>query len=146
MPNALRSQIHDLAVTFATHVLSAIRGASLEDILTESQGGGSASSPVKRGPGRPPKSAARGGTTAANPTLATKTKGGRLVRRSPSDIAKALASIVGLLKKKPGLRSEAIRAALKMDRKEMPRVIAEGLSKKVLVKKGEKRATTYRTV
>jgi hypothetical protein len=35
---------------------------------------------------------------------------------------------------------------LKMEAKEMPRVLAEGLGRKVLAKKGEKRATAYRAV
>ena len=56
-----------------------------------------------------------------------------------------LASVVALLKKSPdGLRSEAIRDALKLDRREVPRVLAEGLKGKVLRKRGAKRATVYR--
>jgi predicted HTH transcriptional regulator len=79
-------------------------------------------------------------------TPAKKNNGQRLARRSPDDIKRALASIVALVKKTPNMRAEAIRTALKMDRKELPRVIAEGLSTKALSKKGEKRATTYRAV
>jgi hypothetical protein len=52
--------------------------------------------------------------------------------------------VVALVKtKKDGLRAEQIRAALKMQSKEMPRVLVEGLSTKKLVSKGQKRATTY---
>lgn len=40
-------------------------------------------------------------------------------------------------------RAEQIRAALKMESKEMPRVLKEGLAKKKLKAKGQKRATTY---
>jgi Fic family protein len=51
---------------------------------------------------------------------------------------------VGLVKKsKAGLRAEEIRATLKMQSKEMPRILKEGLSTKVLKSKGQKRATTY---
>jgi hypothetical protein len=152
MSNALRAQIETFAAMFAADVLKAIRGASLEDILSESggtarspraaAGHAAADQPAKRGPGRPRK-AARAPTA---PKPAAKGKGGRLARRSPADIARALASVVALVKKTPNLRAEAIRAELKMDRKEMPRVLAEGLAKKVLAKKGEKRATTYRAV
>ena len=72
------------------------------------------------------------------------TKGGRLARRSPADIAKTLAQIVSLLKtKKGGLRSEEIRKALKLDVREVPRVLKEGLAKKALKSKGQKRATVY---
>ena len=44
--------------------------------------------------------------------------------------------------KKDGLRAEQIRAALKMQNKEMRRVLQEGLAKKKLKSKGQKRATT----
>ncbi|MBV9945571.1 MAG: hypothetical protein JOZ69_01835 [Myxococcales bacterium] len=65
-------------------------------------------------------------------------------RRSPDDIAKALEQVHGLLKrKKDGLRAEQIRDELNMQSKEMPRVLAEGLAKRKLRKKGQKRATTY---
>ena len=64
--------------------------------------------------------------------------------RSLEDIAKTLASIVALLKgKKAGLRSEQIRAALKLDKREMPRVLKMGLAKKAIRSKGQKRSTTY---
>jgi len=75
---------------------------------------------------------------------AKKAKGGRLARRTPADIAKALGEIVALVKtKKAGLRSEEIRKALKLDVREVPRVLKEGLTKKKLRSKGQKRATTY---
>jgi hypothetical protein len=144
MTNSLRSHISDLASTFASAVLTAIRGASLEDILAETTS--SAESP-RRGPGRPRRSAAA--VTAPKPKSASaraparKAKG-RLARRSPADIAKALEKVVALVKSsKAPLRSEQIRAKLGMDKKEMPRVLQEGLTKKVLKSKGQKRATTY---
>jgi hypothetical protein len=52
--------------------------------------------------------------------------------------------VVALVKKnKNGLRAEAIRTSLGMASKEMPRVLKEGLAKKKLKAKGQKRATTY---
>jgi hypothetical protein len=130
----LRSTLHDLANSFASSVLDAIRGASLEELLGEA--GGSA----RRGPGPPPKSTAA--PTASATTRARKP--GRLPRRSAEQIAKALDQVVALVKtKKDGLRAEQIRAALKMQSKEMPRVLQEGLAKKKLKAKGQKRATTY---
>jgi Fic family protein len=73
-----------------------------------------------------------------------KGKGGRLARRSPADIARALDAVVILVRKSTkGLRSEEIRKALKLDVREVPRVLKEGLSKKKLKSKGQKRATTY---
>jgi hypothetical protein len=69
---------------------------------------------------------------------------GRLARRSPEQIAKAVERVVALVKKsKDGLRSEQIRAELKLDKRELPRVLGEGLTKKVLKSKGQKRATRY---
>ncbi|MGH7439932.1 MAG: hypothetical protein ACRENE_29945 [Polyangiaceae bacterium] len=128
----LRSHLDALAATFANAVLEAIRGASLEELLAES-GGGS-----RRGPGRPRKLAT---TSAAS---SSRRSSGRLARRSPEQIAKALDQVVALVKgKKDGLRAEQIRAALKMESKEMPRVLKEGLAKKKPKAKGQKRATTY---
>jgi len=72
---------------------------------------------------------------------------GRLHRRSPEQIANALDRVVALVKgNKDGLRAEQIRAALKMQSKEMPRVLREGLAKRKLKAKGQKRATTYTAV
>ena len=52
--------------------------------------------------------------------------------------------MVDLVKKNPkGLRAEQIRAQLKMEAKEMPRILKEGLAKKTLKSKGQKRSTTY---
>lgn len=129
MPTNLRAQLAALADTFADAVLAAIRSASIEDLQAES-------GPARRGARQP-----RGGTTTGNPKT---TKGGRLARRSPEDIAKVLAQVVALVKKiKTGLRAEEIRKALNLDVREMPRVLREGVAKRVLTSKGQKRATTY---
>jgi len=162
MPNDLRSSIEALAATFASSILAAIRGANLDDVLTvgsepapaAKRGRGRprkdaaqtpaasarASTLPKRGPGRPKKTSA-----AAVPSVSPKkgAQGGRLARRSQAQIEKTLGDIVALVKKKPGLRAEQIRAQLGLQAKEMPRILAEGLSTKTLTKKGEKRATVY---
>ncbi len=130
MPN-LRSELSALADTFANSVLAAIRTASIEDLLAESGGA------ARKGPARP------GGTTTGSPK-AKRTNGGRLARRSPEDIAKALAQVVALVKKsKTGMRAEEIRKELDLDVREMPRVLREGVAKKALKSKGQKRAPTY---
>jgi hypothetical protein len=134
---SLRSTLDSLATSFAGAVLDAIKGASLQELLAESAGA------PKRGPGRPRGPAARVAAPAAarNPRVA-----GRLARRSPEEIARTLEKIQGLLKgKKAGMRSEEIRAALQLDVREMPRVLKEGLAKKKLKSRGQKRATTYTT-
>jgi hypothetical protein len=84
------------------------------------------------------------GAAHKSPTSDGHTATGRLPRRSAEDIAAALDRVIALVKKnKDGLRAEEIRAALKMQAKEMPRILKEGLSTKKLKSKGQKRATAY---
>jgi hypothetical protein len=129
MPNALHSRLSDLAASFASAVLDAVKSASLKDLHTD----GSVAEP--RG---------RRGASRAAPARATSAKPGRLARRSADDIAGALDSVVALVKKhKDGMRAEEIRRELGMQAKEMPRVLKEGLSSRVLRTRGQKRATTY---
>jgi hypothetical protein len=131
---SLRSTLDSLAASFANAVVDAIRGASLQELLAESGGG------ARRGPGRPPKSKAE----PVAPAAPRARKPGRLPRRSAEQIAQVLSRVVALVKSnKDGLRAEEIRSALQMEAKEMPRVLKEGLAKKKLKAKGQKRATTY---
>jgi hypothetical protein len=169
MPNDLRSAIDEFAKTFAASIVASLRGASLDDILAlgierapaAGRGPGRpkksaapaarvapapvAVAPAKRGPGRPKKSLASApkASVAVAAPVKKSTKGGRLARRSQGQIEKALGDVVALVKKKPGLRAEQIRKELGLEAKEMPRILAEGLSSKKLGKKGEKRATAY---
>jgi hypothetical protein len=130
--NTLRSALDDLARTFASGVLAAIRGASIEDLQVESDGG--------RG-----RRAGGGGGGQPDPLRgARKTKGSRLARRSPEQIAKTVDQVVALVKKsKGGLRSEEIKKALGLDVREVPRILKTGVKTKKLKSKGHKRATTY---
>ncbi len=133
--STLQSRIQTLADSFAQGVLAAIRSASLEEILA---GGGAA---PKRGPGRPPKAAASAPKAAP---AAKRGKGGRLPRRSPSDIE----HVIGLITKAlsdagKGLRSEELQKVLKLSKKEIVGPLAQALSAKRITKKGQKRATTY---
>jgi general secretion pathway protein A len=70
---------------------------------------------------------------------------GRLPRRSIEDIQKTLDRVVAAVKatKGKGLRAEEIRKQLSLDVREVPRVLKEGVRKKRLRTKGQKRATTY---
>ena len=134
MPNSLQSTIHQLASSFAEEVLNSIRGLSLEEILAASGRGGRKGAAVGR--------VAAAASSKAKP--AAKRRSGRLERRSPEDIEKAAHSIQALLQKnKAGLRSEQIQSALGLDKKELPRPLAFALESKLIVKKGQKRATTY---
>jgi hypothetical protein len=130
--SSLRTTLNDLASSFAASVLDAVRGASLAELVHQTTGG------ARRGPGRP-KAMPDG-----NMRPTREARSGRLKRRSPEEIAKALDEVLALLaKSKGGLRAEQIRERLKMQSKEMPRVLKEGLVKKKLRSKGQKRATTY---
>jgi hypothetical protein len=129
--STLRQHLQDLAATFANSVLTAIRSASIEDLLAQS---GAA---PRRGPGRPPSAHA-----AATP--ARRSRGGRLARRSSADIAKVIDRVVGLLRQSPkGLRAEQIRSKLGLRANEMPRPLKDALASGRLGKSGQKRATTY---
>jgi hypothetical protein len=120
----LRSTLQSLASQFATNVLAALRGASIEEI-----------SEVVRSSSRAAKPERNGRRVA---------RSGRLGRRSADDIAGMVDSIFTLLEKNPdGLRAEQIRDALGVEAKELPRPLAEGLSSGRLTKSGQKRATTY---
>jgi hypothetical protein len=128
----LQSRLSDLARNFANAVLEALRGAPLQELFASGGREGASS-----------ERSARSSTPAATRKDRTRSSG-RLQRRSPEDIAKALDEVVGLVKKhKDGRRAEQIRTALGMQAKEMPRVLKEGLSTKKLKSKGQKRATVY---
>ena len=138
----LRTTIHELAQAFADSLLEAIRRAPVGDI----SGPERPERPERPVVGRP---AARTRSSASakkakDAPRAVKASTRRPKRRSPQDIAGALAQVVAVVKKaKGGMRAEQIRTALGMHPKEMPRVLHEGLAKKTLRKKGQKRATTY---
>ena len=118
----LRTTIQSLADNFAAAIIDALRSASLEELLAETQ---------RRPRGR-------------QAVASRCTPSGRLARRSPEDVAKTLGTVIALVKgKKAGMRAEEIRNALKLDRREVPRVLKAGLSSKTLRSKGQKRATVY---
>ncbi len=146
MPS-LRSELQALTARFAESIVAAIRLASIEDLLAES----SRASAGHRGRARPAARRAvtdRAVTAIIDTAMAeakAKGRGGRLARRSAADIARTLDRVVGAIRatKGKGLRAEEIRAALKLDRREMPRVLREGLQTKKLRSTGAKRATRY---
>jgi hypothetical protein len=128
---SLRAQLDALASSFASAVVEAIRGTSLHELAGETGSG---------------RRRAEGGGGMPDPLPVPKKRGknGRLPRRSAEEIAKSLDKIVLLVKThKNGMRAEEIRSKLGMLPKEMPRILKEGLAKKKLTSKGNKRATTY---
>lgn len=133
MPD-IKQQIDTLTSTFVDGLLQALRSSSVDELFSLS---GETSSRKARA------------VTSSKPAKAVKAakvaKPGRLVRRSPEDIAKVVDQMSTLLAKHPdGLRSEQIRELLKLESKEMPRPLGEALASGLLVAKGQKRATVYR--
>jgi hypothetical protein len=126
----LKTTLESIAQKFAAGVLDAIKTASLSDLAEAPRGTRTTRTSAPR---------------ASAPT--PKKSNGRLHRRTPAEIEKTLGAIVSLLKaKKTGLRSEQIRDALKLDKRELPRVLGQGLTAKKLKSKGVRRATTYTAV
>ena len=129
MPSSLRSQLDELASSFANDVLHAIRSASIEDLLAGQASHAHRVAPVRR---------------AAAPATGRRRRGGRLTRRSARDIAGVVDRIIDLLKASPkGLRAEQIRQKLGFQSKELPRPLKEAVDAGRLGKSGQKRATTY---
>ncbi len=140
----LRQKLNELATSFASDVLVAIRGAPLEHLIGSSTANGRRLVAAEAGGqrGRGARGAAGDGAHAA--PRARRVRGGRLARRSSGDIAHVIDSIVGLLHQNPrGLRAEQIRSKLGLEAKELPRPLRAGLEAGKLTKVGEKRATTY---
>ena len=131
MTTSLRSQLNELAQSFADGVLAAVRNASLEDLVAES------------GNGR--RAASGGGGGQPEPLRKAR---GRLTRRSQEQIEAVLAKVIAAVRATggKGLRAEEIRKTLGLDVREVPRVLQEGLRTKKLKSRGQKRATTYRAV
>jgi hypothetical protein len=126
---ALSETLATLAQTFATEVLALAKSASIDDIIAETAG-----VPVKRGPGRPPKSSS---TVDVSP-LPTTAK-----RMGPAMIDSVANLITRYVKSHQGARAEVIRKELGIPKNKWAIPLALALEKKGLSKKGEKRATTY---
>lgn len=129
--NSLQQKIQDLATAFANDLLRALRSIPLSELAADGEG--------------PKVKVSRDSSKFVLPAKAKK-GGGRLARRSPDQIAKAVEKIVALLKEHPeGLGAERIRELSKIDRRELGRPIADALATGKIWKEGEKRATVYRT-
>lgn len=127
MPN-LKSTITLLAESFATQMVAALRGMSLDEIIGASNSHHAA--PAKK--------------NGATPKLAKAPKSkGRLARRSAEDIAKMAAAIVALVKASKGIGAEQIRAHLKITKAELASPMGAALASKKIRKTGQKRATKY---
>lgn len=126
----LKRTIEDLANDFALSVIGVLRSSSIEELT-----GLAGISPRGGAAGR--ASASEGGAPRRPPA-------GRLGRRTKGDIDRMVDEIVALLQNAPeGLRSEQLREQLGCEAKELPRPLSEALSRGLVSKSGQKRATTY---
>ena len=127
MASTLHGTINTLASEFAHELLRALRGASLDEIIKETHAGHGTS---REGQARRAAPAGR--------------RRGRLARRSPSELAKMVEKLVAVVRaSKKGIGAEALRTALMVERRELPRPLAMALKTKKIRKRGKKRATTY---
>jgi len=132
MSKNLHAAIRQLAETFAEGLLRAARSASLEEILQDHPG-----TPARRSPGRPRKSAAK-----AAPSVPAKR--GRPAKRNTASAEGSLDRIVDLLRKNPkGLRSEQLRALLKLEKIPFRQAAAKAIEANLITRTGEKRSTTF---
>jgi hypothetical protein len=120
----LQETIREHSVVFAQRLIEALRGASIEELASVTHGGSSARRTIAPRSAQGPRD--------------------RLGRRSAQDIENALDAIVKLVAQHAeGLRAEVIREKLALDKRELPKPLAEGIAKGILKKKGQKRSTTY---
>lgn len=130
--NSLHQTIQTLASEFAENMLDVIKAGSLDDLLNGTSGA---------------KTVRRAATAATVKTAksSSSSKDGRLARRSLEDIDVMAGHIVQCVRSagKEGMRAEVIRETLGIDRKELPRPLAQALKAGWLKTTGQKRATTY---
>lgn len=119
-------------------IARAIRSASFDEVAA--LGGGAHKAAAKA---TPPKAIAAPKAAAKAPAAAGPKRRGRRPRRSAEQMKATLNTVIALLKKSPGLRSEQIQKSLKLGKKDLVGPIAAGLESGDLKKKGERRATAY---
>jgi len=126
MPN--QPDLQSLVEDFTNKLTLLMRRAALEEVHAKlSLAIGDVSAPKRR----------------AQPTGRGTGKRGRPGKFTPEQLEKHGASIVALLKKTPGARSEQLSAAMKMDAATL-RIPLKALIKARKIKvKGQKRGTTY---
>jgi hypothetical protein len=144
----VQGKIQELAASFAEQVAREVVGgvqSALADVLTTDLAArlfnGQAARIMAGRVGVLPEATPQGpGVARAKPG-----KPGRLPRRTPEQINRQVDQVAKLLVDKPvGLRAEAIRDALGLDTRELPRILKEGIAAgKFAILRGHKRSTTY---
>jgi hypothetical protein len=135
MSNDLSRQIRALSETFVRSVIAAIHAGSLEDIVSDGGDGPS----VKRGPGRPRKSAAASVIATNVSTNATRSS----VRTAGAGTASTVEAIVAYVKEHAGSNGETTRKALGLARNRWLAAVTKAVSAGKLRTQGEKRSRRY---
>jgi hypothetical protein len=129
IPMPLNTDIQTLVQNFTNDLSTIMRRAALEEVHARLSLVIGDVAPKRRGPGRP-----RGARTR---------KRGRPGKFTPEQLQKHGASILALVKKSPGARSEQLSAAMKMDAATLRIPLKALIAAKKIKVKGQKRGTTY---
>ena len=125
MPADIRHTIQALADSFASNIVHAIRGLSLDDLAQ-----------LDDAPHRAPRRARKSAAPARHKKRA---------RRSDAELKKVAVTVAGVVHGagKKGINAETIRAALRLPRPVVQRAIQDALEAKTIRKRGQKRSTMY---
>jgi hypothetical protein len=151
---SLQEKLQSIAMTFAASILDAVQSVPLSEVAGEAAGAGRAREHMSNGTSRvheaPPSRRGDVRHSASQRVAAPQkpSKPARLARRTADQIAKMVDDVVAVLTTEGrGLRAESIRKLLKMEARELPRILKQGVaSKKLRILSGEKRTTTYGAV
>jgi hypothetical protein len=140
----LTTKVEEIGEKVIHEFTLALRDASLEEITEAREAG----KPKRRKSKKTKKGARRGARGGRKGARKSGKKPARLPRRSPEQIAKVVKRVANLIKKNgEGMRSEQIRTKLRLDKREVPRVMREAVSGgAVVILSGQKRSTTYGVV
>jgi hypothetical protein len=128
--------IRTLIESFTNDLSTVMRRAALEEVHAKlTLAIGDVSAPKRRGPGRRRPTVSKG--------VVRTGKRGRPGKFTPEQLEKHGASILALLKKSPGARSEQLSASMKMDAATLRIPLKALLAAKKIKVKGQKRGTTY---
>jgi hypothetical protein len=130
--------IRSLVEQFTNDISQVMRRAALEEVHAKLSFAIGVIAPKRRGPGRPRASVSNG-------VVRTKGTGkrGRPGKFTPEQLEKHGASILALLKKSSGARSEQLSAAMRMDAATLRIPLKALIAAKKIKVKGQKRGTTY---
>jgi hypothetical protein len=134
--NGIDSELRARIDAFTADISTLVRQAALEAVHAALGVAPVAPATRRRGPGRPPKTAA--GAPASKPA-----RRGPRAKRTPEDVAKMGEAVVGYVVKNPGQSVEQIGTALGIKTKELALPIIRMIEAKKVRTTGERRGTKY---